>query len=202
MTRPKRVVRVALLLCDTPVRVHSHPSTVIADSPQHQSIVDVHGDCQLCPSSPRRISNSSPDHKVYRDWLLQALASYPDQSIATGTELIIDGYDVVEKKEYPPAQKLSASSEEGYDVVMMTGSSETRAESCRGADKKNIPLMIPRTPSSLPWSTLFGSLRHHLRRSTYGSSVSVSATRSFRWLSAESARPGRTVGRRACTAQT
>jgi hypothetical protein len=61
---------------------------------------------------------------VYTDWLKQSLASYPDRNVADNVELIVDGYDVVDKREYPSEDKLDASNVEGYDVVMLTGSSE------------------------------------------------------------------------------
>lgn len=64
------------------------------------------------------------DLDIYRRWLLAALASYPDTAVAQGTELVIDGYDVVTKQEYPTPESLASTNPEGYDVVMLTGSSE------------------------------------------------------------------------------
>ncbi|ORY28034.1 class I glutamine amidotransferase-like protein, partial [Naematelia encephala] len=66
---------------------------------------------------------------IYREWLLSSLASYPDSSISSNIELILDGYDVVEKGEFPPQSRLVAGAAEGYDVVMMTGSKHTAHDS-------------------------------------------------------------------------
>jgi hypothetical protein len=37
--------------------------------------------------------------------------------------VVVDGYDVVDKQEYPPESTLRAGSPNSYDVVMLTGSS-------------------------------------------------------------------------------
>jgi hypothetical protein len=63
------------------------------------------------------------DLQIYREWLLATLATYPDRNIAENTELVLDGYDVVDKREYPPQDRLTAGDSDAYDVVMMTGSS-------------------------------------------------------------------------------
>lgn len=68
------------------------------------------------------------DLQIYREWLEGALTSYPDEGIRSSTELVIDGYDVVDAKEYPPAERLDASAADGYDVVMLTGSSQSAYE--------------------------------------------------------------------------
>jgi len=65
----------------------------------------------------------TPDLEIYESWLLKALAKYPDPNIANNTELVMDGYDVVTKMEYPAAERLVAGADESYDVVMLTGSS-------------------------------------------------------------------------------
>ncbi|OCF35878.1 cytoplasmic protein [Kwoniella heveanensis CBS 569] len=94
----KRIVRVALLMCDTPV-----PDVVAA----YGIYIE-----------------------IYRQWLLKALETYPDPEVAQNTELIIDGYDVVEKGEYPPLERLQAGNgvEDGYDAVMLTGSKHSAHE--------------------------------------------------------------------------
>jgi hypothetical protein len=40
--------------------------------------------------------------------------------------LILDGFDVVDKGEYPAEDKLVAGAVDGYDAVMMTGSRECK----------------------------------------------------------------------------
>ncbi|WVF67751.1 hypothetical protein IAT40_002510 [Kwoniella sp. CBS 6097] len=94
----KRTVRVALLMCDTPV-----PDVVAA----YGIYIE-----------------------IYRQWLLKSLETYPDPEIAKNTELIIDGYDVVEKGEYPPLERLRAGlgAEDAYDAVMLTGSKHSAHE--------------------------------------------------------------------------
>lgn len=86
----KRTIRVALLLCDTPI--------------------------------PPVVAQFGTYYEIYRAWLLGALASYPDQIVANNTELVVDGYDVVEKQEYPPMERLVAGAHlDAYDAVMLTG---------------------------------------------------------------------------------
>ena len=68
------------------------------------------------------------DLAIFRTWLQQSLATYPDQTIAANTELIIDGYNVVDKRDYPARERLIAGAREGYDAVMLTGSSKSHAE--------------------------------------------------------------------------
>lgn len=63
------------------------------------------------------------DLQIYRDWLNRSLATYPDQDVAKNIELIVDGYDVVDKREYPPPGRMSSSASDGYDILMLTGSS-------------------------------------------------------------------------------
>ena len=72
----------------------------------------------------------TPDYDIYRKWLIESLASYPDRELASNVDLVVDAFDVVEKKEYPSEDKLKHGAEGGYDVVMMTGSSELRRVSC------------------------------------------------------------------------
>ncbi|WVQ95299.1 hypothetical protein IAU59_002394 [Kwoniella sp. CBS 9459] len=92
----KRTVRIALLMCDTPV-----PDVVAAYGVYIE---------------------------IYRQWLLKSLETYPDLEVAKNTELVIDGYDVVEKGEYPPSDRLRAGAEDGYDAVMLTGSKHSAHE--------------------------------------------------------------------------
>lgn len=84
------------------------------------------------------------DLEIYKDWLLKALAKYPDPNIANNTELVIDGYDVVTEMEYPAAERLVAGASEAYDVVMLTGSSKSRGSL---SDGQSIPPTIQRAPS-------------------------------------------------------
>ncbi|KAK8850650.1 hypothetical protein IAR55_004569 [Kwoniella newhampshirensis] len=89
----KRVIRVALLICDTP-----RPEVIA----EHGTYLD-----------------------IFRKWLTESLASYPDDSVSAETELIVDGYDVVDKQEYPSPERLVAAAPDGYDCIMMTGSKHT-----------------------------------------------------------------------------
>ncbi|WRT70804.1 uncharacterized protein IL334_007803 [Kwoniella shivajii] len=66
---------------------------------------------------------------IYRRWLLQSLSTYPDVAVAKNTELIMDGYDVVDKGEYPAEEKLLAGSHDGYDAIVLTGSKHTAHDS-------------------------------------------------------------------------
>lgn len=59
---------------------------------------------------------------MFREWLVGSLQSFPDRSIPAGTEVIVDGYDVVTAGDYPPESKLKAGEEGSYDVIMLTGS--------------------------------------------------------------------------------
>ncbi|KAK4688751.1 NEDD8-activating enzyme E1, partial [Tremellales sp. Uapishka_1] len=97
----KTTVRVALLLCDTPVGASSTENAG-TDGSVHRL-----------------------DDSIYTRFLLAALASYPDQEIAKNVNLIVDAYDVVTKMDYPSADQLVAGAESAYDVVMMTGSRHT-----------------------------------------------------------------------------
>lgn len=69
-----------------------------------------------------RPTPSHPDYDIFKKWMADALAAYPDQTVAKNTELIVDGYDVADKLEFPPRDKLVAGPD-SYDVVMMTGAS-------------------------------------------------------------------------------
>nr|XP_031859523.1 uncharacterized protein CI109_004985 [Kwoniella shandongensis]KAA5526595.1 hypothetical protein CI109_004985 [Kwoniella shandongensis] len=89
----KRIVRVALLITDTPL--------------------------------PAVVAENGTYLDIFRRWLSESLASYPDESVRAGTELIVDGYDVVDKQEYPPSAKLVDGAPDAYDCVMMTGSKHT-----------------------------------------------------------------------------
>ena len=72
-----------------------------------------------------RFTLLTSDYEIYRAWLLGALASYPDQIVANNTELVIDGYDVVEKQEYPAMERLVAGAQQdAYDAVILTGASQ------------------------------------------------------------------------------
>ncbi|KAL1412394.1 NEDD8 activating enzyme [Vanrija albida] len=64
-------------------------------------------------------------YDIFKRWLLKALAKYPDAQVANNTELVFDGFDVVNKLEFPPAEKLVAGGPESYDVIMLTGSRHT-----------------------------------------------------------------------------
>jgi CO dehydrogenase/acetyl-CoA synthase epsilon subunit len=55
------------------------------------------------------------------------LKSYPDQDVATNTEVVVDGYDVVDAGDYPSESRLKSGGENAYDVVMLTGSSKFTA---------------------------------------------------------------------------
>ncbi|KIR35382.1 cytoplasmic protein [Cryptococcus deuterogattii MMRL2647] len=63
--------------------------------------------------------------RVWQLWLTDSLATYPDSAIAHGTHLIVDPYDVVNKKEYPPLERLQYGAPDAYDCVMLTGSKHT-----------------------------------------------------------------------------
>jgi len=58
---------------------------------------------------------------------LKTLESYPDSAIARNITLELDGYDVVNKGEYPSLERLVKGAEGSYDAVMMTGSSTLRS---------------------------------------------------------------------------
>ncbi|OCF56198.1 cytoplasmic protein [Kwoniella mangroviensis CBS 10435] len=74
---------------------------------------------------PAVLEEDGTYYDIYKRWLLQSLSTYPDTVIAKTTELIIDGYDVVDKREYPPEDRLLANSKNGYDAIMLTGSKHT-----------------------------------------------------------------------------
>ncbi|KIR70836.1 cytoplasmic protein [Cryptococcus deuterogattii CA1014] len=63
--------------------------------------------------------------RVWQLWLTDSLATYPDSAIAHGTHLVVDPYDVVNKKEYPPLERLQYGAPDAYDCVMLTGSKHT-----------------------------------------------------------------------------
>lgn len=68
---------------------------------------------------------TTTDHAIYSRWLTDSLATYPDSAIAHGTHLVVDPYDVVNKKEYPPLERLQYGAPDAYDCVMLTGSSRS-----------------------------------------------------------------------------
>lgn len=63
------------------------------------------------------------DLEVFREWLTGSLQSFPDRTIPQHIDLIVDGYDVVDAREYPEESRLKAGAKDGYDVIMLTGSS-------------------------------------------------------------------------------
>lgn len=70
-----------------------------------------------------RAAELTSDEDIYRDWLLKAQKASPDEEVRNA-ELVLDAYNVVDKKEYPPAGRLDPGHPEAYDAIMMTGSSE------------------------------------------------------------------------------
>ena len=66
--------------------------------------------------------SSLTDLDIYREWLHESLKSYPDQVRASQTQLVVHGYDVVSKMEYPSSSRLQAGNADAYDIIMMTGS--------------------------------------------------------------------------------
>jgi hypothetical protein len=85
-----------------------------------------------CSSALRRLQVASidsslthPDLAIYREWLHSSLQSYPDKEVAKNVDLVVDGYDVVDKQVYPSWKSLLAEAEDGYSVVMLTGSRES-----------------------------------------------------------------------------
>ncbi|WVO24571.1 uncharacterized protein IAS62_005939 [Cryptococcus decagattii] len=71
------------------------------------------------------VKESGNYHAIYSKWLTDSLATYPDSTIAQHTQLIVDPYDVVHKKEYPPLERLLYGASDAYDCVMLTGSKHT-----------------------------------------------------------------------------
>ena len=67
---------------------------------------------------------SLSDLDIYRRWLFGSLATYPAPAVAAQIQLVVDGYDVVDRKEYPTRERLLPSHPDRYDAVMLTGSSE------------------------------------------------------------------------------
>ncbi|WVW80563.1 hypothetical protein I302_102549 [Kwoniella bestiolae CBS 10118] len=78
---------------------------------------------------PAVIDEDGTYYDIYKRWLLQSLSTYPDITIAKNTELVIDGYDVVDKREYPPDERLLAGAKDGYDAIILTGSKHTAHDS-------------------------------------------------------------------------
>ncbi|GFZ51384.1 hypothetical protein JCM24511_09146, partial [Saitozyma sp. JCM 24511] len=74
---------------------------------------------------PAVVAESGTYLDIFTRWLKSALASYPDSGVAQNTDVVVDGYDVVDKHEYPPESTLRAGSPNSYDVVMLTGSKHT-----------------------------------------------------------------------------
>lgn len=119
----KRKIRIALLLCDTPVSTAAH-----IDHPaksQLPAVVAESGTCRFIrPGHGMVLTHLLTDLDIYRQWLQESITAYPDAAISQDIELILDGYDVVDKHEYPAREKLVAGAVDGYDAVMLTGSSE------------------------------------------------------------------------------
>lgn len=81
------------------------------------------GTCKSSSSKAYRLAVTDHlDLDVFREWLVGCLRSFPDSAIASGTEIIVDGYDVVTAGDYPPESSLEAGKDGSYDVVMLTGS--------------------------------------------------------------------------------
>ncbi|WWC65320.1 uncharacterized protein I303_107938 [Kwoniella dejecticola CBS 10117] len=78
---------------------------------------------------PAVIEEDGTYYDIYKQWLLQSLSTYPDTVVSKNTELVIDGYDVVDKREYPPEDRLLANSKDGYDAIVLTGSKHTAHDS-------------------------------------------------------------------------
>lgn len=130
---------------------------------------------------------SIPDHtdlEVFREWLLGCLQSFPERSIPSGTELVVDGYDVVAADEYPPESKLRAGEDDSYDVVMLTGSRAWSLASLYDLyDQFLIPIQgtphtITRTPSFRLSSSSPGRSAPKQNTSISSSLVSALDTRS------------------------
>lgn len=108
----KNVIKVALLINDTPVSLY-HPFETPADESQVPEVVARHGDYL----------------EIYTRHLQDSLQSYPDEGVR-GVELVVDGYEVREGI-YPVDV-------DAYDAVMMTGSGECefeRRSQMRGDDE-------------------------------------------------------------------
>ncbi|KAL0242025.1 hypothetical protein I308_106199 [Cryptococcus tetragattii IND107] len=71
------------------------------------------------------VRESGDYHAIYSKWLTDSLATYPDTAVAQRTHLVVDPYDVVDKKEYPPLERLQYGAPDAYDCVMLTGSKHT-----------------------------------------------------------------------------
>ncbi|ORX40795.1 hypothetical protein BD324DRAFT_21530 [Kockovaella imperatae] len=85
----------------------------------------------ICDTPLPRVMKDHGDYlQIYRTWLLDSLATYSDQEIAQDTELILDGYNVVDHGQFPPRERLIAGARDAYDAVMLTGSSEYSALHC------------------------------------------------------------------------
>ncbi|WVQ86130.1 hypothetical protein IAT38_008298 [Cryptococcus sp. DSM 104549] len=78
---------------------------------------------------PAVVAESGTYYDVYKTWLQSSLSTYPDSSISSQVELVIDGYDVVDKREYPFEDRLKSGSPDAYDCIMMTGSRHTAYDS-------------------------------------------------------------------------
>lgn len=113
-----RTVRVALLLCDTPV---SPPSPPRAPLTLPRTTTWSESPATVRPPAPAPAHTT--DHAIYSKWLTDSLATYPDPAVARSTRLIVDPYDVVHKKAYPPPERLQHAAPDAYDCVMLTGSS-------------------------------------------------------------------------------
>lgn len=99
-----KVIRIALLKCDTPASVYlSHLKRCLTSiSPQNPAVQAAFGDYLA----------------IYTSWLKDALESFPARNQYQKVQLVIDGFDVVDKEEYPDLDEVV------YDAVMMTGSRE------------------------------------------------------------------------------
>lgn len=110
MTSDKRIIRVALLLCDTPVGqlafvadIRSRPCRPSLD--QHVGL---------------KAGELTIDLPIFKKVLLKSLESFPDRSLVENVELEVDGFDAVQQQ-YPSKEQLTAG---GYDAIMLTGSCE------------------------------------------------------------------------------
>ena len=119
----RKTVRIAVLLCDTPVSL-SYQNPTVSTWTELRSPRSWKKQAIVSPVPDHKSSIADdPDLAVFREWLKGCLESFPDRNIPANVDLVVDGYDVVEAGDYPPESKLTGS--EGYDVIMLTGSSTT-----------------------------------------------------------------------------
>lgn len=79
--------------------------------------------CESSDLSSLTTTDTGTDYEIFKTWLEAALAAYYDRATAANVELEIVGFNVVDKLEFPSADKLVAGAPGAYDVVMITGSS-------------------------------------------------------------------------------